>query len=91
MRSLVVIASLILAAVLAAGSLTANPKIFKAHKNMKNKDGQAVNCVYCHGTAGIGKEKAKDLEAAKQNPCCAQSGCHPTPKEEAKKKEKKDG
>ncbi len=63
-------------ALLAAGALSANPKIFKPHKGLKGKDEASLNCAYCHSKAAIPKTSGQDLNAAKKGQYCAMNGCH---------------
>jgi hypothetical protein len=53
------------------GSVSLN----KPHKGMKGKDGDKINCVYCHNKAGNPKE-GKDYDKYKKGPYCKKSGCH---------------
>ncbi len=54
--------------------LLASVPLNKSHKG-KEKDGQKVNCAYCHKTAGANKE-GKDYAKYKNGKFCKGSGCH---------------
>ena len=60
-------------------AIFANPAMNKSHKDLIGKGGAKVNCVYCHKTAGIVKEKGKsDVEQLKKGEFCAMKDCHPS-------------
>ncbi len=80
----------ILTTLLASAVVFGNPTIHKAHKGTKAeaKGGAKVNCVYCHKTAELKKEKKTHVEDLKARPLvfkfkqvefCKMSGCHPLP------------
>ncbi len=54
--------------------LFADVPLNKKHKGME-KDGQKVNCAYCHKKAGNPKE-GKDYAKYKNGKFCKGSGCH---------------
>ncbi len=70
------ILTIVIAAMLIAAVLNANPVIYKPHKGMTGKDSAKVNCVYCHKTASIPKVKGNDVEKLKKAPTCAMKDCH---------------
>lgn len=72
MRKLIVFAAA--ASLLAAGALFADVPLNNAHKGLK-KDGESVNCAYCHTKAAIPK-KGKDYAPFKSNASCKGQGCH---------------
>ena len=65
----VIIASAFLS-VLASGSM----KLNKLHKGM-NKDGNKINCAYCHTVNKIPK-KGNDYKSYQKNAYCQGKGCH---------------
>ena len=66
----------VLALMFAAGTLSANGKINKAHLGLTGKDGAKVNCVYCHTTQKVAKKKGQDKAALYKNAGCAGAKCH---------------
>lgn len=74
-----VVFALALATMLLGTALSANVLLNKKHKGLNGKQGDKVNCAYCHEKAGIGKtEKTKDknYEKFKTGPFCKTKGCH---------------
>ena len=54
--------------------LFADVSLNKKHKGMK-KDGQKINCVYCHKKAGNPKD-GKEFAKYQKGKFCKGSGCH---------------
>ena len=69
-----IILALALATTFIAGALYADVQLNNTHKNVK-KDGEAVNCAYCHTKAGIPKQ-GKDYKTFQSNASCKGNGCH---------------
>ena len=67
---------LLIGALMAAATF-ASPQTFKAHKALAGKDGEKVNCAYCHVKVKIPKEKGHDVEQLKKGAFCAMKACHP--------------
>jgi hypothetical protein len=66
---------LAIATMLAGTALFADVLLNKKHKGLNGRDGDKVNCVYCHTKAGNPKV-GKDYEKYKSGPYCKIKGCH---------------
>ena len=70
-----VLVGTVIIAVFSATWLFANPEINKKHAG-KQKDGQSVNCVFCHVKGKIAKIKGQDHKKLEQDKLCMGAGCH---------------
>ena len=68
---------LILALLFISTAVFADKKLNKDHLNMKTRDGDKVNCILCHKTAGIEKKKGAPYKHLYTTRYCNGSGCHP--------------
>jgi hypothetical protein len=68
------ILSLAVASMFIAGALFADVPLNNTHKNLK-KDGESINCAYCHTKAAIPK-KGKDYKQFQSGASCKGQGCH---------------
>lgn len=66
---------LAIASMLIGTAIGADVLLNKKHKGLNGKDGDKVNCVYCHKKAGNPK-KTKEYEKYKKGPFCMIEGCH---------------
>jgi cytochrome c553 len=69
-----IVCALAIASMLVGTSLFADVPLNKKHKDL-TKDGEKVNCAYCHTKAGNPKA-GKDYEKYKAGKFCKGSGCH---------------
>jgi len=68
-------AAVLIAASLIASTLLAEAPLVKRHDGLTGKGGAAVDCKYCHVTAGNPKD-GKDYDKYKKGPFCAIKTCH---------------
>ncbi len=59
----------------------ADKKLNKDHLGLKTRDGAKINCILCHTTAAIPKQKGAPYKHLYTNRLCDGPGCHPLPQE----------